>query len=223
MSSHPKNTVYVDQDSPAKPPVLHPGDITPAVMREFEDSCIGYFENKEIEADKQVRKILTCLRDSRIKDWISTDRDRLLQLSFSEFMKEFRAAYLDDDWEEGVRRELGNMMQGPQSFWDYAIQVQAKNSLLISTASHLDEDKLRHRIEAGMEESLSRHCVMAKMNQEKSFKKWVIEVKKRDDLMHAERKEFEIITKSTRELSCKANPLGEPSLHANTMPSCGSN
>jgi hypothetical protein len=32
----------VDQDAPSKVPILSAGDITPAVMCEFEDTCIGF-------------------------------------------------------------------------------------------------------------------------------------------------------------------------------------
>lgn len=34
--------------------MLLAGDITPAVMREFEHACLSYFETKEIAAKKQV-------------------------------------------------------------------------------------------------------------------------------------------------------------------------
>jgi hypothetical protein len=190
------------------------GDITPVVMREFEDACIGYFKNKEIPDDKKVHKILVGFRDSRIKDWISTDRQHLLTLDFDAFMMEFRVAYLDDDWEEMIQRELGSMMQGSDLFWDFTIHVQAKNSLLISTPSYLDDDKLHHRIEASMEEFLVRRCTNAKTNQEHMFKKWLTEVKRIDNLMCAERKEF--ITKATWDSGCHANLLGEPSNHENT-------
>jgi hypothetical protein len=121
MPNHPRNVAYVEQESAAKPPTLHPGDITPAVMREFEDTCLGYFENKEIPSDKQVRKVLAGLKDSRIRDWISTNRQRIQSLDFDAFMSEFRIAYLDNDWEEATRRELGSMVQGTDMFWDYAI------------------------------------------------------------------------------------------------------
>lgn len=51
---NPRNTASVEQDSMSKPPVLLPGDISPEVMREWEDGCVGYFEHKEIAAEKQV-------------------------------------------------------------------------------------------------------------------------------------------------------------------------
>jgi hypothetical protein len=134
--------VYVEQDSVAKPPTLHAGDISPAVMRDFEEACVGYFETKEIEEEKQVRKILPGLHDSRIRDWITSDCERICTLDFKDFMSKFCDAYLDEDWEENTRRELGGMTQGCDSFWDYAIRVQAKNSLLTGTSSHLDAEKL---------------------------------------------------------------------------------
>jgi hypothetical protein len=97
------------------------GDISPAVMREFEEACIGYFESKEVNKDKQVRRILPGLKDSRVCDWLTLDCERICNLSFKEFMEEFRATYLDEDWEENTRRKLGGMTQGKDSFWDYAI------------------------------------------------------------------------------------------------------
>jgi hypothetical protein len=210
MPLNAKNVAYVDQDTPSKPPVLHLGDITPAVMHEFEDACIGYFENKDIEDDKKVKKILAGLKDTRIKDWVSTDRVRLLTLSFEDFMTEFRRAYLDEDWEETVCWELGAMTQGGDSFWDYAIHVQARNSLLVSTPSHLDNEKMRHRIESGMDELLACRCMHAKVNKTVDFKGWLGEVKRIDDLMRAERKEFELIAKAGRD-SRRGTPFGEPS------------
>jgi hypothetical protein len=64
MQPSSKNAARIDQESSAQPPTLLAGDISPAVMREFEDCCIGYFENKEIAEDKQVHKILAGLKDT---------------------------------------------------------------------------------------------------------------------------------------------------------------
>jgi hypothetical protein len=121
---HTSTQAHVDQDSPSKLPILHPGNLTPTIMRKFEDCCIGYFEQKDIEGMNQVKKILAGLRDPRVKAWLSTERDHLMTLSFGKFMEEFRKAYLDEDWEETTRRELSNMSQGQSSFWDFAVRVK---------------------------------------------------------------------------------------------------
>src|ERR1700691_6286549 len=41
-------------------------------------------------------------------------------------------------------------MLGAETFWDYVIAVQAKNSLLFSVESRLPEDKLCHNLKAGI-------------------------------------------------------------------------
>jgi hypothetical protein len=48
------------------------------------------------------------------------------------------------------------MTQGNASFWDFAVAIQNKNSLLPSMTSHLEDDKLCHQIKAGMEVHLSK-------------------------------------------------------------------
>ena len=215
MPPNTKNVTQVKQESSSRPPVLLPGDISPAVMQEFEDGCCGYFDNKEVAKDKQVCKILSCFKGTRIPDWIATKRDQLLPLTFDKFMAKFCNAYLDDDWEETVRRELGLMTQGTETFWDSAIWVQAKNSLLSGTASYLKEEQLHHLLDAGMLDNLTCRCVSAKVNKEMSFKKWLGEVKHIDDQMQAEQKEFESITGRQHESFHRKNILSEPSSAAN--------
>ena len=147
----------VEQDTPSKAPMLFSGDITPKVMREFEDACFGYFENKEIAADKQVRKILAGLKDDRVKEWLSVDRDRVCNLTFAEFMVEFRASYLPKNWEQDACAEVLSLTQGNQTFWDFTISLQSKNTLLhrYYVFSTLPKDKLHHQMEANMEKAVS--------------------------------------------------------------------
>jgi hypothetical protein len=165
----PTLLAVLENDSATKPPILRPGDITPDVMRNFEIACLGYFENKDIPVDKHVRKILSCLKDSRIIDWISFNRECLLELSFTEFMTELCAGYLEKDWEAKTRHQLLGMFQHSDSFWNYSIRVQAKNSLLINTDFHLDKNKLRNQLEAGMNEQLSKKCAAEKVNKVINF------------------------------------------------------
>jgi len=205
----------VEQDSSSKPPTMTTGEITPAVMRSFETKCLGYFENKDITEEKQVRKILAGLQDNRVQDWINVDRDRFLALTFPVFMTEFRAGYLPEDWEEVTRIELLGMMQNESAFWDFAVQVQSKNSLLRNTPSHLDEDKLRHRIESGMDQKLALRCRLEKSSKIEGFNLWITEVKRIDDLVRAERANFESLAKATREAGRRNNNLCEPSRRGN--------
>jgi hypothetical protein len=131
--NRPVNVAWVEQDSPSKVPVLHPGVISPVVMRKFQNGCLDYFDNKETANDKQVCKILPGIKDPRICDWINTDHAHVQALKFSDFMIEFCAAYLEEDWEEDTRRALLGMTQDNMSFWDYVFASQSKNSLLNGT------------------------------------------------------------------------------------------
>ena len=101
--------------------MLFSGDITPKVMREFKDTCLGYFENKEFAADKQVRKILVGLKDDCVKEWLSVDCECVCNLTFPNFMVEFCAGYLPKNWEQDAQAEVLSLTQGNQTFWDFAI------------------------------------------------------------------------------------------------------
>jgi hypothetical protein len=54
-------------------------------------------------------------------------------------------------------------------------------------------------LESGMDELLAQWCQLAKISQVAEFKKWTNEVKKIDDLMRVEHREFERIARATRE------------------------
>lgn len=222
MSSQSRFAVVV-QDSPSKVPLLLPGDISPTVMRNYEHACYGYFDTKDIAADKQVRKVIAGLRDPRIQDWVGINRDRLLQLEFGVFIAEFKAAYLPKDWEEITRIELLQLTQGNDNFWDFSVQVQTKNSLLINTPSHLNDEQLRHRMESGMNPKLALRCRLEKAgvvqnNDLNKLATWLTDIKRVDDLIRAERADFHEFALKTRESTRRSNTLTEPSRRVNSAP-----
>jgi hypothetical protein len=206
----------VDQDLPSKVPLL-PGDISPAVMCKYEYACLGYFDTKDIVPEKQVRKILVGLWDTCVQDWVSINHERLLALTFAAFMAEFKSLYLPKDWEEITRIELLQMNQGNEMFWNFTVQVQTKNSILIDSPSHLDNDQLRNRIEAGMNSRLALRIRLEKVgNKNKALGAWLDDIKSIDELMRAENANFESIAKAARESTRRANTLAEPSRRVNT-------
>ena len=134
----------VEQTAPSKVPVLTTGDILPMVMHQFEHACMNYFVHKKVIADDQVSLVIGSILDNHVWEWLVSDRDRLVNLLFDNFMDKFRTNYLAEDWEEDTLCEILSMTQGNNTFWDYAIALQSKNSLLHGTTSHLLDDKLRH-------------------------------------------------------------------------------
>jgi hypothetical protein len=133
MPSNRTPTASVEQSAPSKVLILTSGDISPTVMRQFEHACMNYFIHKKVVPDDQVSWIISRLMDNRVTDWIGSDRKHIVSLPFTAFMVEFCLNYLAEDWEEDTFCELLSMTQGTSSFWDYAIVIQSKNSLLWDT------------------------------------------------------------------------------------------
>jgi hypothetical protein len=132
----------VEQESPSQILVLLTGDVTPEILHEYKNACIGYFETKDIEGPKQVRKILAGFCDTCILDWISVNHADIIKWTFPNFIANLRLNYLHKDWEEITRQELMNISQAKDSFWNFYIKLQVKNSLLCDTTSHLSEEAL---------------------------------------------------------------------------------
>jgi hypothetical protein len=209
-----KNVAYVEQIASSKVPILHPGDISPELMREFKNGCLDFFDSKEVP-DKQVRKIIPGLKDTCIRDWMATRCEQIIAMSFKNFMAELHTGYLKNDWIERTHRQLERMTQDGDPFWEFQIRMQAKNSLLMDTANHLGNDKLCSRLYSRLDDGLAERCIHAKVNDIKEFEKWLDGVCAVDKLMRSERVGFEKITKATREQSRRTLLFAKPSSKAN--------
>jgi hypothetical protein len=155
----------VEQSSPSKVPILTLGDISLAVRCQFKHACKNYFVHKKIMAGDHVTLILGGILDDHVGNWISAECDHLVALSFDAFMVDLHLNYLSEDWEEHTLCELLSMTQGASTFWDYAVAIQSKNSLLHGTPSHLPDNKLHQQIRAGMEVRLSNKILVEKVNK----------------------------------------------------------
>jgi hypothetical protein len=107
------------------------------------------------------------------------------------------------------------MSQNNDSFWNYSIHVQNKNSILFGTPSNLDDVKLCHQLEAGITEHLSKRCTAEKVNKVIGFKDWLAEVTRVDDYLDEECKAWEAMNKASCDQSHKLNILSEPSRRYN--------
>ncbi|KAF7966713.1 hypothetical protein HWV62_37300 [Athelia sp. TMB] len=215
-SKMPKdNYAAVEQDNPSKVPVLTEGEISPSVLRTWEQCAIDFLENKEIADDKAVRKVSSGFRDQDVRDWLATNRDRLYALKFDEFMVEVRSMFLERDWEGKLRSELLTQTQKGMAFKDYLRKVQAKNALLKGTSSALADDKLRHQIEAGLDTTLATRARLLKTHDIKSFKEWADELRRIDELIATERADVQRMMTNSRDSGRQKNVLSEPSRRAN--------
>jgi len=86
MPSNKSPMATVKQSSPSKVPILMAGNISPAIMHQFEHGCKNYFIHKKTIMDDQVSLIIGSIIDSHVSDWISANHDCLITLSFDAFM-----------------------------------------------------------------------------------------------------------------------------------------
>jgi hypothetical protein len=196
MSFIPNQLAVVEHVHQSKSPVLLAGEIDPAVMHMFELGCLDFFDSKEIKEEDQVWKILGCFRDTRIHDWISGDRSRLLTLSFPDFMTKLCANYLDPDWEPTVCCQiLAATLKHNQSFWDWFSHMQSLNSLLANTASHFSDSSLHEKLEAGLDPELMRCCNANKVDKILVLRLWALKIKRHDENRHTDLKWAHEVTK----------------------------
>jgi len=174
-------------------PILTAGDITPKAIVDLGDAHNEYFIAKEIEDTDKVKKILGGFKDVHIRDWIASDRVRLLALSYEDFMAELQTNYLPPDWEEEVQNQiLGMRMEKNVKFWDWCQQMRAINIVLRGTESHLSDAQLRNQLEAALEPGLRLYCVHEKLRKIMVLKDWIAAVKEADEKLKADRKRSRI-------------------------------
>ena len=136
---------------------MNEGNLNTKNAHQYDNSCNRYFDMKDIPEDKQVHKVIAGICDQRMKDHISTNRTRIIALTFPQFLQELKDNWLDKNWEAITWIQLLRMVQGrDQPFRDYMVALLAQNSLLMGTTSHLSNAKLHHQLEVGLELCLSQ-------------------------------------------------------------------
>ena len=163
----------------AKAPVLTEGDISPAVMMEFENTALDFFVSKSVPADKQVTMVIPGIKDLRIRDWIAADRARLIDLPFSDFMKEMRVNYLHQDWEDQIHNQIltSTLASSKSSFWNWSQQLLKLNCLLCRTPSVFDDLQLRSHLDAHLDEELRARLKHNEAWKDKVLKTWINSVR----------------------------------------------
>jgi len=140
------STLATVEPTSAKAPVLTEGDISPAVMMDFENAALDFFISKSVPSKKQVTMIILGIKDLRIRNWISADCARLVDLPFVDFMKEMRANYLHQDWEDQIRNQIltSTLTSSKTSFWNWSQKLLKLNCLLRGTPSIFDDATIRN-------------------------------------------------------------------------------
>jgi hypothetical protein len=112
--------LHVNHHCHCQPPVLTAGNISPAVMMDFENAAQDFFVAKSVPADKQVKMVIPGLKDIPVRDWITADHDQVVALPFADFMKELRVNFLHQDWKDPVCNNIltSTLATSNMTFWN---------------------------------------------------------------------------------------------------------
>ena len=131
-------------------------------------------------------------------------------------MIEFRARWLPHDWEQTVRSKILSARLYPkkQKFEDWASSIQSLNVSLRGTDSHLDDDRIRLQLEAGLDEDLQQAARDSKTHEEKSLHPWIAKIKDLDNQRIIQRKR---VAEAVEEaMKSNKKPFTSSSRYANT-------
>src|ERR1700678_1636310 len=111
--------------------ILTGGDPTPQTLLILENAFNEFFIAKNVTPEDQVKVILGACKCVHIRDWIATDREHILSLTFEEFMADLHKNFLPLDWVETVRMTLlGMRMKKNMRFWVLAQDDRALHMVL---------------------------------------------------------------------------------------------
>lgn len=116
-----------------------------------------YFLNIEdrIANKLKVTWILGSFKNTPINNWMQVNKEKLIALTFKEFMKEFCKHWLPYNWEQTVHTQMSNACLDPSKpFKPWAAQILSHNISLHSTTSHMMDAQLHTQLEAALDEEL---------------------------------------------------------------------
>ena len=210
----------------AKAPVLTEGDISPAVMMDFENAALNFFVSKSVPAEKQVTMIIPSIKDLRIHDWISAECACLVDLPFLVFMTEMWTNYLHQDWEDQICNQIlmSMLASSKSSFWNWSQQLLRLNCLLRGTPSIFDDAALCNHLEAHLDEELRACLKHNEAQKDKVLKSWITSVCLIDKAQAVETKQHcelieEMLDRQAKHQNTKNDALCGPSCHGNVSQS----
>lgn len=124
-------------------PVLLVGHIKITIVCIFENLCCRFFQNKKKLEDKQVLSIIYNFESSTVQAWVNTHHDRLIGLTFVEFIIEFKMKFLPANWKDDlVATQIA--MQSMQAFLTWMEATHEANAELgiANLDYHIPEERL---------------------------------------------------------------------------------
>ncbi|OJT06787.1 hypothetical protein TRAPUB_2361 [Trametes pubescens] len=137
------------------PPILCDGKITPSALNKWELGCMQYFQEKDIEEDKMVRRAGGGIANEVVRDWYINDYERHNSMTWDAFLAAVRSRFLPKGWASSIRSQIISTRQAhDQSFDDFSFELEKLNAHLRSTGFRFTDDALRVIMAANVIEDL---------------------------------------------------------------------
>jgi hypothetical protein len=134
----------IQQRSASHAPVLSAGRVTIAAMHVFKNACRRFFQHKSIGEADRVESVIYNFKSSSVQSWVNVNHTRLVEMTFAQFILEFKRKFLPRNWQDDlVSTQIS--MQGVRPFLSWMECVREANAELGIAKSdyHIAEDKLR--------------------------------------------------------------------------------
>ncbi|KAF9497864.1 hypothetical protein BDN71DRAFT_1540227 [Pleurotus eryngii] len=187
MSAHAK----IKQSNPAKPPTMGEGDVDASLLWDWFNKSEIFFRHKpSISVDAWVEMITWGMSGIHAMCWLSVNSTNLSSMTWDTYKDHMCNLFLPSDWEHTTRMDVLRAQQGSCPFTDFSLDMMARNNLLASMDSFLNDEFLHDTLEANMDCELAQECNRENANSSTSFKDWLAEVKHIDECCHARLEEI---------------------------------
>jgi len=102
------------------PPVMQAGKLTPAIVSQWHNYALLYFDKVKMVEGDRVAAVVSCFKDLRINNWVRMNREALRAGTFAGFLTELRRLFLDPQWKNALLKNIVNArMTSSESFSDF--------------------------------------------------------------------------------------------------------
>ncbi|KAF9487602.1 hypothetical protein BDN71DRAFT_1513801 [Pleurotus eryngii] len=195
----------IEQSAPNHPPTMGEGDIDTALLWDWFIKSENFLRHKNTMAQDMVKTVAYGMTSVYAICWLAANGPLLLEMDWDTNKEQMHVLFLPTDWEYTARMAVLRLKQGSRPFMDFALDTMARNNLLASTVSFMNNDFLRDAIEAGMDPELAQECHRENTNRLTKFRAWLDEVKRLDE---RRRQRFNKIAKEFARLSIRTTVPG---------------
>lgn len=182
----------IQQTSASHAPILTSGRITPSIIEEFETACLRFFNHKHIDDDDKVSMIIYNLLSPGMVSWVKVKGAHLSDLSWADFMAEFKFKWLPRGWEREITNKVIAFQKPTESFWDWQNELRANNNLIFGLHEHVAENDLRQHLYARLHDELQLQYIAHDKKDEltniEDIDEWIDEVQQLDEGLMREKR-----------------------------------